>query len=502
MQLTSHKFFLPFLLILFFLGSYYYTFDPKIAQLGDNASYYMLGKALSQGEGYVNISKINKTPNNHYPPGYPAILGVVMLFSSDIITLKLLNGLFLLGSVLVLFALVNRLSSSHLLAFITASAMLGNFHIQQYSSLLMSEVPFMFFSLLCLLFISRSGSTDSLRDKNFWFAIALAVVSYYIRSLGIALIAGAVFYYLMEKHWRKAGATALASFAGVLPWFLRSQHLGGGSYARQLQLINPYRPELGTADFGDYLTRITENFSRYVSVEIPYSIFPGTRPDYTASGDTGSWILGIAIIAITVYGIILLPKFRWLILGYLLSTFGILMLWPDVWVGVRFMIPVIPLILTGLFFGLYTIFSRFFRQANKNFHPAWLVIPLLFMVAPLGELHDQARLPLHPAWQNYYAMAEWLRKNEKPDVVVSCGKPALFYLYSGTYTMRYAFEDEPDKLIRDLEEQQVDYVVLDQVYGNTMRYLLPAIKQYPERFEQIVYAKNPDTFLLKFRRLN
>jgi hypothetical protein len=97
-------------------------------------------------------------------------------------------------------------------------------------------------------------------------------------------------------------------------------------------------------------------------------------------------------------------------------------------------------------------------------------------------------------------MGEWLRRNESPDVVVSCGKPTLFYLYSQTYTVRYAFEQDPALLIQDLEKEQVDYVVIDQVYPNTIRYLLPALRAYPDRFEQIYHLGNPDTFLLKFKR--
>ena len=83
--------------------------------------------------------------------------------------------------------------------------------------------------------------------------------------------------------------------------------------------------------------------------------------------------------------------------------------------------------------------------------------------------------------------------------MVSCGKPELFYLYSGTYTMRYPFERDPARFIEKLEEAGVDYVVLDQVYGNTVRYLLPAIRQYPERFEQVYHESAPDTYLLRFR---
>ena len=68
------------LITLGFLFIYQYIFDPKIDLNGDNASYYILGKALNAGEGFVNINSIHKTPNNHFPPGYPAIISLIMFF--------------------------------------------------------------------------------------------------------------------------------------------------------------------------------------------------------------------------------------------------------------------------------------------------------------------------------------------------------------------------------------------------------------------------------------
>jgi len=56
-----------------FGSTYTYIFDKKLDLNGDNANYYMLGKALASGEGYVNTNSIQKTPNNHFPPGYPAL---------------------------------------------------------------------------------------------------------------------------------------------------------------------------------------------------------------------------------------------------------------------------------------------------------------------------------------------------------------------------------------------------------------------------------------------
>ena len=407
MKLTSNKFFYPILLVMVFMATYIYTFDPKIAQLGDNASYYMLGKALSNGEGFVNVSRITRTPNNHYPPGYPAILSVAMQISDDFVFLKVLNGLFFLGSVLLLFYLIRKITGSSVLSFICGLAVLGNFHLQQYSSLLMSEVPFMFFTLGVLyLLTSLYEREGDMKDWRFWAALLMTIIAYYIRSLGLALVAGMIFYLAMDRKWKEAAATFVVFVAAAMPWFLRSQRLGGGSYTRQLKMINPYRPELGTADTGDIVKRVFENLERYISVEIPYALFPVDIPDYSQPAAAGGWVAGIIIIALTLFGVLMLPRMKWLLLGYLLATFGILMLWPDVWVGVRFMIPVIPLLIFGFLNGTWLLLERLFKYAGKSVAPGWLAVVVLFMSLHITALNAQSRLPLHPAWKNYYAMAE------------------------------------------------------------------------------------------------
>jgi hypothetical protein len=61
-NIASKKYVYLIILAIAVVAAYSYTFDSKQALLGDNASYYSLGKALAQGEGYVNISKITKSP--------------------------------------------------------------------------------------------------------------------------------------------------------------------------------------------------------------------------------------------------------------------------------------------------------------------------------------------------------------------------------------------------------------------------------------------------------
>ncbi|MEQ8927177.1 MAG: phospholipid carrier-dependent glycosyltransferase [Fulvivirga sp.] len=502
-QLTGEKYKWTFIgiLALTFVIAYSLTFDSKLALLGDNASYYSLGKAIAQGEGYVNISRVTKSPNNHYPPGYPAIISAVLVFSDSVVGVKLLNGLFLMGSIWLAFLLTARLTDNYITAFVVSLLTVLNSHALFYGSLMMSEVPYMFFSLLALHFITKKQLSQlSIKNKTFILTIIFMVISYYVRSLGVAILGGLGLYFLLNKNWKLLFASIGGLIIGGLPWFIRGQSLGGTSYMNQLKMINPYNPSLGEAGVSDFIERFWSNFSRYITREIP-DVLLNFGPNYSQPIEFKEWVLGLILLSIITYGVVKINQYNWLLLGYLLGTFGILMIWPDVWIGVRFIVPIIPILWLGFLNGFFELFKLIRGQkeisAVTNYAP--LVI-LLFLFTPLKELSVKAKAPFPPAWEQYFAVADWIKKNEK-QAVVSCGKPSLFFIYAGeNYTMRYKFSNDPADLIEDLEKKQVDYVVIDQVYGNTFQYLLPAVRQYPNRFKQVLHLKNPDTFLLKFER--
>ena len=336
-------------LVVSFLAAYAYTFDSKIAMLGDNASYYILGKALSLGEGYTDINYVKQTSNNHYPPGYPAIISIVLLFTKSIISIKILNGVFFIMGLLLLFELIDRITENEIFAFVITMLTLVNSHLLWYSSIMMSEIPFFFFSILSIwAFVKMKPEKLSWKDPYLILCIVAMLIAYYIRSLGIALLGGYFFYFILQKKWKPILMFLVTFLAGALPWFIRGQKLGGGSYMKQLSMINPYQPALGKADFGDFVDRVLNNFSRYVTFEIPSAIFPVKQPEYGTSYSAGDWALGLLMVGLIFYGIFSLPKYRWLILGYILGTLAILMIWPDVWIGVRFIVPIIPLLILGL----------------------------------------------------------------------------------------------------------------------------------------------------------
>ena len=72
------------LLTLSFIAIYTSVFDKKVSLVGDNASYYILGNTIADGNGYTNIQHLEKEAHYHYPPGYPLLIASVSkLFSND-----------------------------------------------------------------------------------------------------------------------------------------------------------------------------------------------------------------------------------------------------------------------------------------------------------------------------------------------------------------------------------------------------------------------------------
>lgn len=486
--------------VIAFAAVYTYVFDKKLDLNGDNANYYMLGKAISAGEGYVNINNIQKPPNNHFPPGYPVFIsGVIALLGDSMVIIKLINGLLFLATIIAFYFLIRQLHGRPVTAIIVVALILLNGHLLRYATMIMTEVPFMFFSTIGILsFLKIKQDKVIWQDPWLYLTLILLAISFYIRTSGVALIAGIILYLLIIRKWQQAAFYLLGFILLALPWQIRGHKLGGSSYLKQLVMINPYRPELGKAHFGDYIDRFGNNVGRYISKEIPSAIFPFFKPDYRQPASAMQWVLGMFILAVLIYGIWCLKKFRLLIAAYLVGTLAILFLWPDVWVGVRFLLPVVPFLLIGLVYGVQELLVKIPLPVTPKY-VLWLpgLICLLFL-PQLKPLHIKATAKVSPNWANYFSLAKWINNNLDHRVVVACRKPTMFYLYSDTYTTKYKYTDDDQELIKNLVKRQTDYVVLEQLgYSSTYRYLLPAIEKNPDRFTVIKKLKNPDTYLLK-----
>jgi len=490
------------IITILFLGVYGYIFDKKLDLNGDNAYYYVLGKAVSQGEGYVNIANVNKSPNNHYPPGYPFILSLFMHISYSIIFLKLINGIFLLISLYLFYYLFNYFSQSSKIAFVTVFFLLLNSHLLLFGTMLMSEVSFILLSFLCIYLVHKTDLKNNLfRNPHMYLILITLVGSYYIRSTGLALFVGLILYFLLNKYWKAAVFIAIGFITLAIPWIIRGQKLGGSSYIKPLIMINPYRVELGNADMADYFNRIIANVSRYITREIPNSSLPFIEVNYLSDIDPLEWLIGLPVLALIVYGLYKLGRRGLIIISYLVATFGILLLWPEVWLGIRFILPIVPFLFFALIMGVYHgmnyVLSRF--KSTVKFNILILLIFALAFITPIQSIHLKAKIDYPNAWKNYFSAAGWFKRNNIKDVIVICRKPMLFHINSGTYTSTFIYSKDEEEVLNDLNRRYTDYVILDNLgYRQTYEYLFPVINNHKENFKMVFKLENPDTYLLKY----
>ena len=492
----------PVLIIFAFIIVYPIIFDKKVNLGGDNASYYILGKAISSGQGYTNIHVPGNPAHNHFPPGYPAILAAFMFVSSNIVFLKWVNGLFLLGTAVLSYLLFLRFTENKGMAFVGAILILFNFHLLNYGTIMMSEVPFLFFGTLAMLLFVRLQQNEKTwyKDPNFYLLVLVSSFAYHIRTAGIALVAGFALYMLLNKNWKELLAYLAGFVALGIPWFLRGQSLGGSSYLTQLFLKNPYREELGKMELADWFTRFGNNLTRYLGKEIPNGIFPGIEVDYTPDA-TGHVFYGILIMAVVIFGLVKLPNYRLLITGYLLGTFGILLLWPDVWFGIRFMLPLIPLLLFLFLYGIYALVNLALTKAtlSTRLNPLLFLVFILFFTPQVKTLAEAADAPYQEKFKNYFEVAAWANKNTPKDAIVCTRKPGLFYLFAGRQAAQ--FENTPDynAFFGAFDERGITHVVIDQLgYAQTGRFLVPAIQDNPEKFQIIKQTIAPETYMLTY----
>lgn len=61
--------------------------------------------------------------------------------------------------------------------------------------------------------------------------------------------------------------------------------------------------------------------------------------------------------------------------------------------------------------------------------------------------------------------------------------------------------ESPDAIIADFEKNNIDIVIIDQIgFSSTPEYLVPAFKAHRDRFDIIHIVRNPDTYILRFKK--
>ncbi len=495
-----------------FIAVYIYVFDKKIDLSGDSLSYYFLGKNLFKGLGYANNISGTISPENHFPPGYPFLISVIMLLGlKSYIAVKIANGLFFFGSLILSFMVIRKLTDDWKIPLVTMLFTALNSFFLYFSFITMSEIPFMFFCMFAIFILLHVNEDHPLKDWKFYMLIPVIILIYYIRTAGLAIIFSSVIFFLLRKNWIPAAIMLVSFVLGALPWYLRNKAMGGNVYIKVLFYKEVYNPELGFIDFGGFLQRIWENLVKYITTEIQNGLFSflnRQKPtDDTETYGLDVWIVGLVIIAFIVYALIKQKKFQGFLFWYLAASGGIALIWPQVWTDLRFIMPIIPIISFLFFKGAVELVDLILSKLNLNFKMNVLVFLILIlpMFPKLKELHASAKADYMPEWRNYIKMAQYCKENISPTDMVVCRKPPIFHFFSEGATMNQILTNDDKEMLKRFKQANVKYVILDQLgFTSTSKFLYPAIQKNPEKFPIVLSLPDPTkedsfTYLLEFK---
>jgi hypothetical protein len=494
--LTRHKerVFLAIIIVYVLLGIAH--FQTELSIIGDNAQFLILGKALATGQGYHQINMPSNPVHTKYPVGFPALLAIFYpLFGLNVIGYKII--IFVL-SVISMILLYKWFENEPILLTITVLLLITlNLKIHEYSSLILSETPF-------LTFVLTGFVLQNMYDKQKKIIyLVLTLVSfgmaYYMRTAGIVLFPALLLYYLFKKQIPQALTVFLAMLVIVLPWQLWLRSQGGASYLHQLLMKNPYSPALGQVTLKELFTvRLMTNLKYYSLVYIPEIILPIFKSALRTRRELFLF-LGSLFSIITVLGFILDFYKRRDVKGwYFLGTLAVILLWPEVWASDRFLFGVIPLIIFYFAYFFYWLAGRV-TVRRENLY-VYLGIFYLFFLVILNSRFKNPQTIYTADWVNYKKCALFARDNLPERSVIVCRKPFLFYLWSHHTTTTVPSTSNDQEVFRRFEQERVTHVVYDSFYwsATTRRYLGPVINRNVDDFRSLFYLPNPDTYLLVY----
>jgi len=264
-------------------------------------------------------------------------------------------------------------------------------------------------------------------------------------------------------------------------------------------MVNPYDPSQGFLTFPDLIERITANISIYFVRDIPLVLFPSRFETTMHHAADFSLAISLFLSLLLLVGFVWhLVKHRDILSLYMFFYLGILILWPQVWSGGRFLVPIVPFLLYFLVFLIKQvgeIFSRYILQKQGNvLLGAGLLLLVLFHVKNVYQYQDfMANYP--PDWANYFEAAEWAKENTPEDCIIADRKAELFCTTANRKAGGFLRITDHYELINDMVKKDVDYVILASIpYADYSRFLLPAIQAYPDRRMLIMYHSIQHTY--------
>lgn len=459
------------------------TFAPQPHTGGDNAAYITLARSLLEHGTYTELWDPAAPPHTKYPPAFPVILAVAMALGlQPWVQLKLV--VVALSATAVAFSFLwiraqRRAALALGVGFVLAIAP----GVLREGRWILSDVPFWAFTMIALWAFERLRPDDW---KRFAIAAIATLAAYFTRSAGLPLVLAALAWLAYRRHWKQLAALGIMIGVPAILWWLRARAFGPSGYVSEFWLVDPYVPAMGRIGMAELFQRMGQNASKYVTVHLPVLL--------TGGAGRGIVLISFATFLLALGGWLRRLRSPGVAELFLPLYIGLIFIWPDVWSGERFLLPVLPLLL--FLAGAMLVQLARWLAPRHGFVVGTAAAVLLALVALPGlgdaarvgrectaQFRSGVRFPClgNPAWDDLFAMGEMAGEALPDGAVVISRKPRLFYALGGSRSVIYPFSPEPDAFFAAADAAGARYVVFDRL-GTADAYLRPVLLRKPQAF--------------------
>jgi hypothetical protein len=464
-------------LVLAGLALYILRLDDVAGLIGDDAWYVVLAKGIAEGSGpYVISSAGTQFLSQVYPPGFPAILSLVLLISPEypgnVALLKGVSIVAMIGAGLLTYryGVRHRDLSPTIAVLVAIATVMTPALVFLATSTLMSEAVFLFVEMAAVLLIERTASADSDRAGRRVAVLAggLAAAAFLIRTAGITIGLSAFLYFAWKRRWQSAVVYAATAACLVMPWMIyaranapaRAELVDHGGLMSMAYADQFWTKEAGTVtsrhigvrelparvernavniairDMGGIFVPLLFRTPFESGLEV-IGLGPPEGGQVPSMGSAfGTKAVSLVLTALAALGFVVTVRRRMTVAEPLVVlALGMIILWPF-WTF-RFVLPLVPFLLCYFVTGIEVL-------ANA----AMAVRIFLFVIVGLHVLDHSQYIaqaygdPRGASWKahanNIDNVFTWIRKDGTKDGAIAADNPALVYLRTGRRTVAIA----------------------------------------------------------------
>ncbi len=463
------------------------AFNPAPHSGGDNAGYVTLAYSLVSHGTYTDLYDPAQLPHTKYPPVFPALLALLMLLGARTWTaLKTVAAVSTVAATVFTYLWAERRLGPGRAVGVAVLVALSS-SVVYYSHWVLSDPTFLALTMVGLWAFDRADE-EGARPGWLVIGVAAAGLAYFTRSAGLPLLAALGGWLALRRRWRALAGAALAVGIPAFLWWLRARAVGQIEYTSEFWMVNPYDPSLGHVGVGGLLARIVGNVRGYVGTHIPTGIVG-------KGGGPGILALGVILVGLGLMGWLRRGTKRIGVVELFLPLYvGLILLWPEVWSGDRFALPLLPI----LFVFAVEVLTESARRLGRTTSMVVGFAALLVVLLPafgswLGATRQasacasltEAGSPFAcygPRFTDFADAATWSGANLPEGSVVLSRKPRIFFVLSGLRSRTFPFEQESGAHLSLADSLDARYELLDQIDGLAGRYVGGAIQRDPGAF--------------------